>query len=71
MYDFRKYHLRSIHAENDAERAAINQELKDIYASLDAAEQLKFNQELEAFVAGQYKNIGSDYAAIKASGALN
>ena len=34
QYDFRKYHIHSINAATDAERAAINQELKDLYEAL-------------------------------------
>ena len=33
-FDFKRYHLRSIHASDAEERATINQELKDLYMSV-------------------------------------
>jgi hypothetical protein len=34
-FDFRKYHVRGINAQSDAEKAAINQELKDVYDQVE------------------------------------
>ncbi|MFN4147411.1 MAG: hypothetical protein ACK4GN_16410 [Runella sp.] len=70
-YDFRKYHLRAIHAQDDAEKAAINQELKDLYESLSEEEKKVFNQELQRFLVGQYRTLGQDYQALKDGGAFN
>ncbi len=64
-YDFKSYHLRSIKAENDAERAVINQELKDLYASLSPEEKAAFNEQLQTFLVKEMATIGSEYAAIK------
>ncbi|QJW87866.1 hypothetical protein HNV11_20455 [Spirosoma taeanense] len=64
-YDFRRYHIRSINAANDAERAAINQELKDLYASLSEADKAEFNQQLQTFLAKEMGRIKSDYESVK------
>ncbi|MFD2571226.1 hypothetical protein ACFSUS_11325 [Spirosoma soli] len=69
QYDFRKFHYRSINAANDAERAAINQELKDLYASLPENEKDEFNRQLQAFLAKEMGRIKSDYESVK--GGLN
>lgn len=71
MFDFRKYHLRSINAADEAERAAINQELKDLYETLSESEKKEFNEQLQAFLIQQYQTLSSDYQAIKDTGALN
>lgn len=64
-YDFRRYHIRSINAANDAERAAINQELKDIYASLSGPDKDEFNEQLQAFLSKEVGRIKSDYESVK------
>lgn len=66
-YDFRTYHVRSINAATAEERAAINQELKDLYASLPTAEQENFNQQLQTFLAREVGRLKSDYEAVKGS----
>ena len=66
-YDFKSYHLRSIHAANDAERAAINQELKEVYASLPEADKADFNAQLQTFLVGEMGRLKSDYEAVKNS----
>jgi uncharacterized protein (DUF2267 family) len=65
QYDFRKYHVRSINAADDAERAAINQELKDLYTSLPDEEKKEFNQQLQTFLAKEMGRIKSDYESVK------
>jgi hypothetical protein len=70
-FDFRKYHIRSINAANEAEKAAINQELKDLYESLSAEDKATFNEQLQAFLMKQYNTLGADYQAVKDSGTLN
>ncbi|MBD2699605.1 hypothetical protein IC229_03080 [Spirosoma sp. BT702] len=65
QYDFRKFHYRSINAANDAERAAINQELKDLYASLPEDEKEEFNQQLQTFLAKEMGRLKSDYESVK------
>lgn len=65
QYDFRRYHIRSINAANDAERVAINQELNDLYASLPDDEKEEFNRQLQAFLAKEMGRIKSDYESVK------
>ena len=65
QYDFRKYHYRSINAANDTERAAINQELKDLYTSLPDAEKEDFNRQLQTFLAKEMGRLKSDYESVK------
>ena len=65
QYDFRRYHIRSINAANDAERATINQELKDLYASLSDDDKDEFNRQLQAFLANEMGRIKSDYESVK------
>ena len=65
QYDFRKYHYQSIDAANDAERAAINQELKDLYNSLPDDEKQEFNRQLQTFLAKEMGRLKSDYESVK------
>ncbi|CCH56185.1 hypothetical protein BN8_05505 [Fibrisoma limi BUZ 3] len=65
QFDFRKYHIRSINAVDDAERAAINQELKDLYASLSDSDKADFNEQLQTFLAREMGRIKSDYESVK------
>ena len=67
QYDFRKYHYKSINAANDAERAAINQELKDLYASLPEEEKDNFNRQLQLFLAKEMGRLKSNYESVKGS----
>lgn len=67
QYDFRRYHIRAINAADDAEQAAINQELKDLYASLADDEKDEFNRQLQAFLAKETGRIKSDYDSVKGS----
>ncbi|MDB5242061.1 MAG: hypothetical protein JWP57_2686 [Spirosoma sp.] len=65
QYDFRRYHIRSINAADEVERAAINQELKDLYASLSSEEKDDFNRQLQGFLATEVGRIKSDYESVK------
>lgn len=65
QYDFKKYHYRSINAATDAERVAINQELKDLYASLPEAEKEEFNRQLQVFLAKEMGRLKSNYESVK------
>ncbi|QKZ11915.1 hypothetical protein [Spirosoma sp. KUDC1026] len=65
QYDFKKYHYRSMNAVDNAERAAINQELKDLYDSLPGEEQADFNRQLQAFLAKEMGRIKSSYESIQ------
>lgn len=70
-FDFRKYHVRAINAQNEAEKAAINQELKDLYDGLSEEDKKVFNEELQKFLMSQHKTIGDEYQALKEGGAFN
>ena len=64
-FDFKKYHVRSINAGTAEERAVINQELKNFYASLNVEEQEEFNKSLQTFLAREMGRLKTDYEAIK------
>lgn len=64
-FDFKKYHYRSINAASDAERASINQELKEVYAMLPDEEKATFNRELQAFLAKEMGRLKSNYESMK------
>ncbi|CAM3845495.1 hypothetical protein VR479_10355 [Aquirufa aurantiipilula] len=69
QFDFKSYHVRAINAADEAEKKAINQELKDFYASLDEEEKKVFNVELQRYLLQEVGRLGSDYEAIKHSNA--
>ncbi|MGL4632790.1 MAG: hypothetical protein ACRCVT_16420 [Leadbetterella sp.] len=66
-FDFRSYHVRAINASSETEKAAINQELKEVYESLNESDKKTFNEELQVFLMGQYKNLSDTYDQIKNS----
>ncbi|RXK49864.1 hypothetical protein [Aquirufa rosea] len=68
-FDFKSYHIRAINASDEAEKKAINQELKDFYASLGEEEKKVFNAELQRYLLQEVGRLGSDYEAIKNSNA--
>jgi hypothetical protein len=63
-YDFKRFHIRSMNAASDQERAEINQELKDLYASLPDDEKKIFNEELQHFLTHEVARIKSDYESV-------
>ncbi len=65
MWDFRSYHVRAINASTEAEKAQINQELKDVYENLNEEDKKLFNEGLQAFLLKQYANLADDYQNIK------
>ncbi|QRR02585.1 hypothetical protein [Dyadobacter sandarakinus] len=65
QFDFKRFHLRSINASNAEERAAINQELKDLYASLNEDDKKVFNEELQTFLTREVGRIRSDYESVQ------
>ena len=65
IFDFKSFHLRSIHAESDQDRLLINVELKNLYDSLTLDEKQIFNLELQKFLISEVGRLGSDYEAIK------
>ncbi len=62
--DFKKYHIRAMNASNEEEKAQINQELKDLYETLDEDSKKSFNQELQSFLVKEYAAINSMYTGI-------
>lgn len=70
-FDFKKYHIRSINAASGEERAAINQELKDLYASLSEEDQKDFNEQLQRFLAAERARLKSDLEAVRGMGGPN
>ena len=66
-FDFKKYHYRSINAATDQDRAAINQELKELYDSLSEADKIEFNSQLQTFLASEMGRLKSNYESIKGS----
>ncbi len=65
MFDFKKYHYRSINAKDLNERLAINQELKGYYASLTEEEKEIFNQQLEAYIKNETEKYQSVMQQVK------
>ncbi len=70
-FDFKRYHIRSINAASGEERAAINQELKDLYASLSEADKKDFNEQLQEFLAKERARLKSDLEAVRGMGGEN
>ncbi|MFB0908862.1 MAG: hypothetical protein ACI9V1_000357 [Spirosomataceae bacterium] len=64
-FDFKKYHVRAMNASNEAEKAAINQELKDFYDTLNATDKEAFNAELQGFLVSEYSKIKSVCDGVK------
>lgn len=64
-FNFKQYHIRSINAASNEERAAINQELKDFYAQLNEQDKEAFNAQLQTFIAREMGRLKTDYEAIK------
>ena len=64
-FDFKRYHMRSSNAASGEERAAINQELKDLYASLSEEDKKDFDEQLQRFLAVERTRLKSDLEAIR------
>ncbi|KAA6440803.1 hypothetical protein FEM33_06435 [Dyadobacter flavalbus] len=54
-----------MNAGSDQERAAINQELKDLYASLSEDDKKIFNEQLQTFLTKEVSRIKSDYESVQ------
>lgn len=63
-FDFKRFHIRSMNAHSDEERLAINQELKDLYASLSEEDKKEFNTKLQTFLTTEVAKIKSDYESV-------
>ena len=70
-FDFKKFHVRSINARSQEERSSINQELKDLYASLTEEEKEQFNLQLQKFLATEVGRLKSDYESIQGTNTQN
>ncbi|MCP9746972.1 hypothetical protein [Lacihabitans sp. CS3-21] len=60
-FDFKKYHVRAMNASSEAEKLAINKELKDYYNDLEESDKVIFNEELQSFLIKEMSNIKSVY----------
>ena len=63
-FDFKKYHVRAMNASNEAEKAVINKELRDYYASLPEEEKSGFNKALQSFLIKEMGKIKSVYDGV-------
>lgn len=70
-YDFKRYHIRAMNAATEEEKQAINQELKDLYESLDAEEKKNFNEQLQIFLVKETARVKSDYESVNGLGGQN
>ncbi len=57
--------MRAANAATQEEKLAINQELKDLYASFSDEEKKEFDHGLDAFLAKENARLKADYEAIK------
>lgn len=64
-YNLKSYHVRAMNAETEAEKLAINQELKDLYNSLSEEDKKDFNEQLQTFLVKEMAAIKSVYDATK------
>lgn len=60
-FDFKKYHVKAMNAQNEEEKASINIELKEYYATLSEEDKTIFNEELQSFLIREMANIKSVY----------
>ena len=60
-FDFKKYHVRAMNASSEAEKLAINKELKDYYNDLEESDKAIFNEELQSFLIKEMASIKSVY----------
>ena len=62
-FNLKAYHVRGMNAETEAEKLAINQELKELYDSLSEEDQKDFNEQLQTFLVKEMAAIKSVYDA--------
>ena len=60
-FDFKKYHIKAMNAQNEEEKVNINLKLKEYYASLSEEDKKYFNEELQSFLIKEMANIKSVY----------
>jgi len=64
-FNLKSYHIRGMNATTEAEKAAINQELKDLYETLSNEDKKDFNEQLQTFLIKEMATINSFYQATK------
>jgi hypothetical protein len=69
--DFKKFHVRGMNASNEAEKLAINAELKEIYENLNESDKKIFNEQLQSFLIKEMASIKSVYDGVKAGNSEN
>ncbi len=70
-YNFKKFHIRAINAATEEEKQAINQELKDLYASLSEEDKAVFNEQLQKFLIQETARLKSDYESVNGVNSQN
>lgn len=60
-FNLKSYHVRGMNASTEAEKLAINQELKDLYDSLSEDDKKDFNEQLQTFLIKEMAAIKSVY----------
>jgi hypothetical protein len=70
MFDYKKYQMRAANAATSEEKLAINQELKDLYASFSVEKKKAFDLGLEIFLNAEKNKLEAQYRTIK-NGNLN
>ncbi len=64
-FNLKSYHIRAMNASSEAEKAAINQELKDLYETLSVEDKKDFNEQLQTFLIKEMATINSFYQSTK------
>jgi hypothetical protein len=62
-FNLKSYHIRAMNASSEAEKTAINQELKNLYESLPEDDKKDFNEQLQSFLIKEMATINSFYQA--------
>ena len=62
-FNLKSYHVRAMNASLEAEKASINQELKDLYETLSEEDKKEFNMQLQTFLIKEMATIKSFYDA--------
>ncbi len=60
-FNLKSFHVRGMNASTEAEKLAINQELKDLYDSLSDEDKKDFNEQLQTFLIKEMSAIKSVY----------
>lgn len=65
MFDYKKYQMRHANASTNEEKLAINQELKELYATFSQEEKIAFDKGLDEFLKKEKASLEAQYQAIK------